>query len=219
MADNYLEKRMEDMKAGRLKPTVSSTGNAKRKGYVDFPFPPRRVLMAGRPEGVALDIMRALLKTGSKVALFDSDKTAGEALAYNEGVRFHNVDVANAGDVSAAFANLTEAWRDIDILISAAGDSDTRRLADLWSTHRRRFPVPFGYGGRFFIINPADAAIGADLQTELNDLQTELAGHRIAVNSLIRGTRPGDEMRDAARTCLALCLPGCDFIRAQVIPL
>lgn len=212
MADNYLEKRMEDMKAGRLKPMVASSGNARRKGYVDFPFPPRRVLIAGRPEGVALDIMRALFKTGSKVALFDSDKTAGEALAYNEGVRFHKVDVANAGDVSAAFANLTEAWRDIDILISAAGDSDTRSLANLWSTHRRRYPVPFGYGGRFIIINPDDASIGAELQTELAD-------HRIAVNSLISGSRPGDELRDAARTCLTLCLPGCDFIRAQVIPL
>lgn len=211
MADNYLEKRMEDMKAGRLKPKVASTGNAQRKGYVDFPFPPRRVLIAGRPEGVALDLMRAMLKTGSKVAIFDSDKPAGEALAYNEGVRFHNVDVSNSGDVTSAFANLTEAWRDIDILISAVGDRDTRRLADLWSTHRRRFPVPFGYGGRFIIINPGDAAIGADLQTEL-------AGHRIAVNSVIAGARSGDELRDAARTCLTLCLTGCDFIRAQVIP-
>lgn len=212
MADNYLEKRMEDLKAGRLKPTVASTGNAKRKGYVDFPFPPRRVLIAGRPEGVALDLMRAMLKTGSKVALFDSDKTAGEAMAYNEGVRFHKVDVSTPADVAAAFANLTEAWRDIDILISAVGDSDTRSLADLWSNHRRRFPVPFGYGGRFIIVNPDDASIGAELQTQL-------AGDRIAVNCMITGARPGDELRDAARTCLTLCLPGCDFIRAQVIQL
>lgn len=176
MADNYLEQRMEDLRSGKLNRDTTTYGRpTARRGYLQVAFPPRRVLVTGGANGIGLAVARAYLRAGCKVAVFDIDREAGEALARNEGARFYDVDVSDAGKLEEAFLNLLKAWRDIDIIVSNAGistflpltegdaayfdrviDTNLRPayiLARLWAAHRRRFPIPTDFGGRMINIS------------------------------------------------------------------
>lgn len=180
MADNYLEQRMEDLRSGKLRASLSpastaSTSNPRRKGYLQVPFPPRRVLVTGGANGIGLAITRSFLNVGCKVAIFDCDKSQGEALARNEGVRFYEVDLTDAEKVESAFLNLLQSWRDVDIIVNNAGvstfsplaesslsyfdkviDTNLRPifiLANLWAKHKKKYPIPSEYGGRMINIS------------------------------------------------------------------
>ncbi|MDE6794305.1 MAG: SDR family NAD(P)-dependent oxidoreductase, partial [Muribaculaceae bacterium] len=100
MADNYLEQKMEDMRSGKLRsssPTAYPI--APRKGFLQVPFPPRRVLVTGGANGIGLAITRAYINAGCKVAVFDIDKERGQQLAQNEGIRFYHMDLCDAKKV------------------------------------------------------------------------------------------------------------------------
>lgn len=176
MADNYLEHRIEDLRSGKLNPTpLSHSGSTPRKGYLQVPFPPRRVLVTGGAKGIGLAITGAFLKAGCKVAVFDVDKESGEQLAKNEGIRFYHVDLCESECVEKAFLNLLHAWRDVDIIINNAGishfepltegnldnfdkilDTNLRPvfiLARLWAIHKKKYPIPSDYGGRMVNIS------------------------------------------------------------------
>ncbi len=229
MADNYLERRMEDMKAGRLKPSVSAKLSATRKGFVEFPFPPRRVLVMGGTAGEPLRLVRAYLKTGSKVAVFDPDKASGEALAYKEGIRYYNSDIDDIQAVSESFSNLLDAWRDVDIVILSKWNEAAESIVNRWASHRDRYPVPFGYGGRLILLNfgiaPSDSdstSNSSSTDSLLRQLHSKLSPHRIVVNAIakicekesstVSDKDPSPEPRDLVRTCLLLSLPGSDSL-------
>lgn len=189
MADNYLERRMEDMRSGKLQSHIAAkrTVAPMKKGYLHIPFPPRRVLVTGGAHGIGLAIVRAFLKADCKVAVFDSDKEAGEKLAAEEGVRFYNVDVADSDAIKSAFSNLIDAWLDIDIIVSNAGVSTFKPITDCsieefkhildinltpafilakaWAEHRDRFPLPNPFGGRMIIIS-STRHIQSEISTE-----------------------------------------------------
>lgn len=178
MADNYLERKMDDLRSGRLqnsnKATVTSAPVAK-KGYIQVAFPARRVLVTGGANGIGLAVTRSYLKAGCKVAVFDIDSEKGEKLAHDEGIRFYNTDVSDCQALEKALYNLLEAWKDIDIVVSNAGifqcstleESETTFfdqiintnlrpayiMARIWAAHRRRFPIPNSFGGRMITIS------------------------------------------------------------------
>lgn len=206
MADNYIERRMEDMRTGRLMPVSSVRAKGgPRKGVAEFPFPPRRVLIAGGVEGHGLEVARAFLKTGCKVAVFDNDKDMGQTLAYKEGVRFHCVDLSDSVEVQKAFSNLVEAWRDVDIVLSATDKDCAEVIADCWSGHRDRYLAPLGYAGRMILLAESDSSGFAKVRGILHK-------HGITVNSIIPSVASTEESRSIARLCLMLSLPGNDFI-------
>ncbi len=176
MADNYLEQKMEDMRSGKLRSSSSPTpSGAPRKGVLQIPFPPRRVLVTGGANGIGLAIARAYLNAGCKVAVFDIDKERGQQLAQNEGVRFYHVDLSDAKKIEESFLNLLHAWRDVDIIVNDAGISSFYPLAEgtlddfdriintnmrpiyilarLWAIHKKKFPIPSDYGGRMINIS------------------------------------------------------------------
>jgi len=206
MADNYLEKRMEDLKAGRLAtPTGGSRHLAQargggKRGFVEFPFPPRRVLVTGGTNGIGLDIVRSFLKTGSKVSVFDTDEEAGKTLAYKEGIRFYHVDVTDPDALEIAFTSLLKAWRDVDIIITAIHPATASVIASLWTTHRDRFPVPFGYPGRLIMLENKDYKF-------TDSLQVLLSPYRIPVYDV-----SGNDS-ELPRLCLYLSLPFADSFR------
>lgn len=176
MADNYLENRMEDLRSGKLRSTSPTpSGSTYRKGYLQVPFPPRRVLVTGGAKGIGLAITRAFLHAGCKVAVFDIEKELGEQLAKNEGCRFYHINLCDVESLEKGFLNLLQAWRDVDIIINNAGISyfepltdgnidnfdriintnlrPTYILARLWAIHKKKFPTPSEYGGRMINIS------------------------------------------------------------------
>ncbi|MDE6770602.1 MAG: SDR family oxidoreductase [Muribaculaceae bacterium] len=188
MADNYLEQKMEDMRSGKLRsssPTTAAT--LPRKGFLQVPFPPRRVLVTGGANGIGLAITRAYLNAGCKVAVFDIDKEQGQQLAQNEGIRFYHVDLCDANKVEESFLNLLHAWRDVDIIVNDAGISsffpltvgnlegfdriiNTNMrpiyiLARLWALHKKQYPIPSDYGGRMINIS-SSRHIQSEIGTE-----------------------------------------------------
>ncbi len=174
MADNYLEQKMEDMRSGKLRPSSLTTATP-RKGFLQVPFPPRRVLVTGGANGIGLAITRAYINAGCKVAVFDIDKERGQQLAQNEGIRFYHVDLCDAKKVEESFLNLLHAWRDVDIIVNDAGISSFFPLTDgglesfdriintnmrpiyilarLWALHKKQYPIPSDYGGRMINIS------------------------------------------------------------------
>ena len=133
MADNYLERKMEDLRRGPVK-SYSGRPSAHRTGYIQFPFPPKRVIIASDLASLN-SIAKAFLKADCKVAVMNSNREVGEKMAHDEGIRYYPVHLDNINELSPfsnedlekAFENLLEAWRDVDILIA---DSPKRSQYD-----------------------------------------------------------------------------------------
>ncbi len=151
MADNYLEQRMEDLRTGRLRSSLSA---ASRPSAVK-----RRVLVAAGTTPLGMDIARRYLRRGFRVAIFGFDAEAGREMAYREGVRFHHLPSGEDREATeAAFANLLKAWRDVDIVIIPHVAEHQERMAEtlaaMWDAHRRRYPIPTDFGGEFILLHP-----------------------------------------------------------------
>lgn len=161
MADNYLERRMEDLKAGRLG-AGQPTGVRKKKAGPEFPWQALRVAIAGNTGAVTEEIARGYLKSGCKVALLDGDKSAGDRLAYEAGIRFHRVDLRDSDALATSFDQLLKAWRGVEVIVmSGADDTAEKTLARLLREHRQRYAIPSDYTDRI-IRTDAQASAGAD---------------------------------------------------------
>lgn len=175
MADNYLEKKMEDLRLGKTSHTRRTFAKPASGGKICFEFPPRRVLVTGGANGIGEAIADAFIKASCKVAVFDTDCNKGTAMARNRGIRFSEVDISVPEQLEKAFADLIEVWRDVDIIINNAGVSSFKPLTEgnlhdfdhiintnlrpayllghLWAIHRRKYPSVSGYGGRIINIS------------------------------------------------------------------
>lgn len=108
MADNYLERRMEELRSGRL--GVKGGVPGIRPGG-------QRVLVVGGTKGEALEKVFEFRKKGNRVAVFDSDEKEGKRMAYENGIRFHRVDLSDEESIAKETDALLKAWRGIDIVI------------------------------------------------------------------------------------------------------
>lgn len=95
MADNYLEKKMEDLRMGKTGASAPRRRLTPGAGRICFDFPPRRVLVAGGCHGIGEAIVDAYLHAGCKVAVFDSDRDKGSAMARDKGIRFYPIDCSD----------------------------------------------------------------------------------------------------------------------------
>ena len=112
MADNYLEKRMEELRSGKL---------AIKKAIPGIKPKARRILVAGGCHGIAREKALEYRKSGCRVAIFDSDEVAGKQMAHDHGIRFHRVDIKDESAVTNEVLSLLSAWRGVDTL---AGKED-----------------------------------------------------------------------------------------------
>ncbi len=175
MADNYLERRMDDLRNGRLQKSSSPRHTVTSAAGLFGKYPPRRVLVTGGANGIGLEIARTFARAGCKVAVIDIDAVAGQRLAANGGIRFCQADVADPRALEAAMDNVLLAWHDIDIIVSNAGifrqlpveggsadifdntiDVNLRPaylMACKWAEWRKGLPYPNPYGGRMVLIS------------------------------------------------------------------
>lgn len=142
MADNYLEKRMEELRSGRLSIKRSIPGI--RPGGL-------RVVVAGGTAGIAHDEVIKFRKLGYRVAVFDSDEKAGKRMAYENGIRFHKVDLTDKDDLLKHMNLLLNTWHGIDMVVA---DSEICSILEIIiSTWKESLPVPDKSDTEIVIIN------------------------------------------------------------------
>lgn len=117
MADNYLEKRMEQHRNGGDVPSrrMRLTPKGDKPGCLTVKYEPLRVLVACCEDAYGEAIVRRLSSVGCKVAFVASDNKAGRELSQSTSSRFYP---AQNFDYKAAMADATKAWGGIDMLIS-----------------------------------------------------------------------------------------------------
>lgn len=124
MADNYLEKKMEEHRRGAAAKAVGRRLSplGERRGTVSFKIDELRVLVtdAGTDSGAA--IVKRLREGGCKVAFASRDDKAGRELAQTSGAR-HYPATFN-GSVTD---DLARAWGGIDVIVV----TDGRRVEDV----------------------------------------------------------------------------------------
>lgn len=116
MADNYLEKRMEELRSGKL--AVKGAIPGIKPGS-------QRIVVVGGTAGLAREKVLEFRKQGCRVAVFDSDETEGKRMAYEHGVRFHRIGLKEESALSVEMAALLNTWRGIDVIV---GDTDSCQI-------------------------------------------------------------------------------------------
>lgn len=109
MADNYLEKKMEELRSGKL---------AIKKAIPGIKPKARRVLVAGGCSGIAREKALKFRQQGHRVAIFDDDELAGKSMAHDHGIRFHRVSLTDEAAICRELQSLLTAWRGLDIIVS-----------------------------------------------------------------------------------------------------
>ena len=156
MADNYLERKMEELRnaprtSRSARPASSAAGTIPRAGRITFPMPRKRVLIAGLGGELLTELIDAFSKTDCRVALFGSDRATGETMAYDNGIRFHHIDTESPQNIATEFQSLLKAWRGVDMIICSP-ELD-KAIAEVWRAHLDRFPFPDSYGSRMITIS------------------------------------------------------------------
>ena len=122
MADNYLERKMEDYRSGKgATSKVKRVSSGAKPGEISVKFPPRRVFVTGGASGIGRAIVEAFRKADCRVAFCDIDSKAGAATAQATGAQFHPVDVRDVDALEACMARLLDAWGDIDVIVNNVG--------------------------------------------------------------------------------------------------
>ena len=122
MADNYLERKMEDYRSGK-----GGTSKIKRvslnpkQGTVNVKFPPRRVFVTGGASGIGRAIVEAFRKVDCRVAFCDIDTKVGMSTAQATGAQFYPVDMRDVNALEACMTRLLDAWGDIDVIVNNVG--------------------------------------------------------------------------------------------------
>ena len=121
MADNWLERRMDDYRAGRLaaprsKPTKPSTPTPSRIA----PLAGSRIFIRCRSVSAspaATALVRMLASTGCKIAFTDTDSVAGNRLAQDTGTQCHPIDIADEVALKRSIELVTRRWGGIDFTV------------------------------------------------------------------------------------------------------
>ncbi len=117
MADNYLEKRMDDYRSGRLGRPVSVAAKRSRQGAVNelsVAFPPMRILVVSRGlSALAAEVVRLSRSLGLATALCSEAGREAMALSQSVGARLYTTS-----DPSAVAADLARHWGGVDVVMT-----------------------------------------------------------------------------------------------------
>ncbi|MDE6485641.1 MAG: hypothetical protein K2L14_09660 [Duncaniella sp.] len=118
MADNYLEKKMEEHRSRMAAGVASRPRRQQSQQGSALSFPMRRVLVAAEGLGWQAQVVAALRAAGHKVAIIDP---AGATLAQATGARCYPF---TSGRIDEVIADLDKHWGGLDITVMAARDGD-----------------------------------------------------------------------------------------------
>lgn len=132
MADNYLEKKMEEYRSGKLgRKSPSQAAAIRRKGELTVKFPQLRVYVTGGAGGIGRAIVKAFRETDCRVAFCDIDRKGGTLFAQETGSRFYPLDVTDADGLERSLTDVTNEWGNIDVIVNNVGIGDFKPLETL----------------------------------------------------------------------------------------
>lgn len=129
MADNFLEHRMDDYRAGRLSPRPSKSSTKQRL------LPDSLSALAGSRVFIlshstsaseqATALARLLTSAGCKVAFTDTDSRSGNQLAQTIGAQCHPIDYNDAEALNRSLKLIESRWGGIDFRIECVAPEAT----------------------------------------------------------------------------------------------
>ncbi|MDE5594200.1 MAG: hypothetical protein K2I89_01325 [Muribaculaceae bacterium] len=118
MADNYLEKKMEEHRRGGIAKSNARrlTPSGDRLGTVSFRIEPLRIFVTDGSSDYATVIICRLRAAGCNVAFFSADEKNGRELAQKSGARFYPASFSGC-----IFDDIAKAWSGLDGLVVTDG--------------------------------------------------------------------------------------------------
>lgn len=126
MADNYLEKRMEDYRAGKLAPktrVAHTVTPARMPGDFTLSYPELRALIFGGSVGLAGMVVEMFRKVDAKVAFCHADSKKCTPLAQATGSRYYPFDPSDESKTGRVIDDLSGRWGGVDVVIDLRGAS------------------------------------------------------------------------------------------------
>lgn len=123
MADNYLEKRMEEYRAGKLAPKSTRTAAApqRKPGEVTVAFPHMNALVLCGDAALTQTVCGAFRKADMRVAFCMADNREGTRIAQTTGSRFYPYAVDDVVKLGSAIADLADRWGGVDVIADLRG--------------------------------------------------------------------------------------------------
>lgn len=133
MADNYLENKMEEYRAGKLGRRSHRPLGApsRREGELVVKYPRLRVYVTGGAGGIGREIVKAFREIDCRVAFCDTNRKEGTAFSQECGARFYPLDVTDTTALERSLADVAGAWGDIDVIVNNVGVGDFKPLSTL----------------------------------------------------------------------------------------
>ncbi len=126
MADNYLEKKMEEHRNGTQRRTQRLTPAGHRPGFATLPYNVKTAFINADSAGILTkSIARAIRETGCRVAISCPDN--GAALA-------QNLSCAYVSPGENALSSISDRWGEIELIIFITGNTVTMTLGRGTST-------------------------------------------------------------------------------------
>lgn len=131
MADNYLERKMEEYRSGKGgRRIVYKSSAGVKPGTICVKFPARRVFVTGGASGIGRAIVEAFRRADCRVAFCDNDTRNGNGTAQATGARFYPVDVTDSHALEDCMEHIIGDWGDIDVIVNNVGVGSFAPLAE-----------------------------------------------------------------------------------------
>lgn len=136
MADNYLEKQMEDYRAGKLAPKMRgvhvASAPSRNPGDFVMTFPQLRVVLLGGDVRFVEVLARLFRNVECRVALCSPDSKSYTPLAQSTGCRYYPFDPAIEAKRFAVIDDLTARWGGVDVVVDLrkAKESEESELSE-----------------------------------------------------------------------------------------
>lgn len=101
MADNYIERKMEELEARKAMPKKPVSNRAGHK---------RRVFVTGGASGIGKAIVKAFSNEGYRVAFCDRDAERGKETSKETGALFFPADVSDKEALESCLQQLFDRW-------------------------------------------------------------------------------------------------------------
>ncbi len=127
MADNYLERKMDDYRSGR----VSKTTKHRNAPAAYLPLEGKKALVTGGASPIGRAIVNEFIRQGAKTAFCDIDLENGNRFAQLSGARFYHTDLSSPEQIIKMMENLFKVWGDVDIIVNNAAKTIFQPLTEL----------------------------------------------------------------------------------------